>query len=725
MVVRVCVEVKNINVDKLYDYKVPKELEKEIKIGLRVKINFANRNIHGFILEIIKDSKNDNLKDIIDIIDKEVVLNKELIELGKQIKKELLCSLSSVYEAMLPKALKAKNGQNVNKVYETYYKLRDNINLKDYKFTNKQLEIIDKCKNKYILKKELINISISSLNTLLKKDLLEIKQEEKYRLKYEKADYKIHTLTSKQNQIYESIIKSDYNKPSFLYGVTGSGKTEIYMEIIEYFLRQNKTAILLVPEITLTTQLIERFKTRFKEKIATLHSGLSAGEKYDEWRRLTNEEAKLVIGARSAVFAPVKNLGVIIIDEEHSDSYKQSDPSPRYNAKEVALKRAETNHALLLMGSATPSLETYARAKKGVYNLFELEERIGSSKLPKVEIINMNKEIKRSIGHFSKTLIEEINKRLLKKEQIILLLNKRGYSSVINCSNCGYNFVCPNCDITLTYYKTSNNLRCNYCGYAEKFIKTCPSCKEHSIKNLGIGTEKIEEEIKKIFQVTPIRMDYDTTSKKGTINKIIKEFKEEKYPILLGTQMVSKGLDFPKVTLVGIINADTSLNLPDFRASENTYSLISQVAGRAGRSNLEGKVIIQTYNNEHYTIKIAKEHNYKLFFKEEMKIRKMLKYPPYYYLCYIKISGKDNNYIYNESLKIKKSLDRNINIKNNKVLGPSTTYLYKVNNIYRYNILIKYKMKNDLDEILEKIINHYKNNNKIKIDIDFNPQTMI
>ena len=725
MIVGVLVEISNRNVDKIFEYSVPSSLVSDIKIGIRVLVPFGNMSLEGFVLEI-KDSKTTDkeLREIIDIVDKDIVLNNELLSLGKTISKETLSTLISSYQVMLPKALKAKNGSSVNIRYDSYYKLSNNYN-DDIKFNNKQTEIINLIKEKgLVLKSELDNISSSSLKTLIKNGIIELEKHEHYRVIYNNNKLvEKKELTLEQKNVVESVInnKSD---TYLLYGVTGSGKTEVYMEIIEYYLNLGKTSIVLVPEISLTPQMVSRFQQRFGDKIAAIHSALNDGEKYDEWRRISRGEASIVIGARSAIFAPLENIGVIIVDEEHSDSYKQSDPSPRYNAKDVAILRSKYHDCSVILGSATPLLEDMARAEKGVYKLLQLPHRVNGKMLPNVSIIDMNNEIKKSKGHFSLELINSINDRLERNEQIILLLNRRGYSSFVTCKNCGFTFKCPNCDITLTYHKSSNTLRCHYCGYGEKVYNKCPSCSEVSLSNLGVGTQKIEEEINNLFPDARIlRMDYDTTSKKGMHEEMINSFKNHDYDILLGTQMVAKGLDFKDVTLVGVINADTSLNIPDFRSSENTFSLLSQVAGRSGRSEKEGTVIIQTFNPDHYAISLTKNHDYLSFYEKEMSIRKQLKYPPYFYICNIRISGKDSSFILNEALKIKRSLERNIN--NTIILGPSTCSMFKINNIYRYNIILKYKKCDNLYEILDKILNHYKSVNKIKIDIDFNPSQMI
>ena len=724
MIAGVLVELSNKNIDKIFEYEIPSFLMSRIKIGIRVLVPFGNMKLEGFVLSV-SDNKNTDkeLRSIIDIVDDTVVLNDELLELGKIMQKNTLSTLISCYQVMLPKALKAKNGSVVNVKYDTYYKL-SGLDFSGVKFNDKQLEIINLFNNRdKVLRQELVSISSSSLNTLLKKGVLIEEKTEHYRLKYSDNKTVINKLTEEQESVVNSVINNNSNT-YLIHGVTGSGKTEVYMSIIEHYLSLGKNCIVLVPEISLTPQMVNRFQNRFGDKIAAIHSALSDGEKYDEWRRIYRGEASIVIGARSAIFAPLKNIGVIIIDEEHSDSYKQSDPNPRYSAKDIALIRGKYHDCSVIFGSATPSLETMARAKKGIYQLLSLENRVNGKSLPKVNIIDMNKGIRSSKGHFSLELLDAINKRISNGEQIILLLNRRGYSSFVTCRSCGYTYKCPNCDITLTYHKSSNTLRCHYCGYGDSLRDSCPSCHEKSLNNLGVGTQKIEEEINKyVVGAKVLRMDYDTTSRKGMHEKMITDFKNQEYNILLGTQMVAKGLDFSNVTLVGVINADTSLNIPDFRSSENTFSLLSQVAGRSGRSEKEGEVFIQTYNPDHYAISLASKHDYLSFFKEEMNIRKQLKYPPYYFLCNIRISGKDALYIYEESCKIKRSLDRNL--KDIIILGPSTCSLYKINNIFRYNIIIKYRKVDGLYEVLDKIIEHYKANSKIKIDIDFNPSQMM
>ena len=471
-----------------------------------------------------------------------------------------------------------------------------------------------------------------------------------------------------------------------------------------------------MPEISLTPQIINRFTSYF-DKIAVLHSKLSDSEKYDEWRKINEGKVNIVIGARSAVFAPLKNIGVIIIDEEHSSSYKQEN-TPRYNAIDVAKVRSKTHNCPLILGSATPTMESYTRALNGEYKLLTLDKRYNEM-TPEIEVIDMNKEFRKANDYMSNTLIDAIKEVILKKEQVILFLNKRGYSSVITCKNCGNTEKCPNCDIALTYHKSSNMLRCHYCGYATKKENRCKNCHEE-LQEYGVGTEKIEQILNDTIEnAKVIRMDVDTTTRKNAHEKIIKAFQNEEYNILLGTQMIAKGLDFDNVTLVGVINADISLNFPDFRSSEVTFSLLNQVSGRAGRKNKKGRVLIQTFNKNHYAIKYSKDNDYKSFYNEEINIRRNLFYPPFCNLCLIKIISKNYEDASKMSVKIGNYLKENI--KNEVILGPSTSNMFKLNNEYRFQIIIKYKDINNIRSHLLKLQKRFYNDNKIRLEIDFNP----
>lgn len=722
MVCECLVELEHVFIDKTFTYKINKEQLSLLKVGMRVVVPFGKQTLEGFVLKIYENkdvSLENKLKEIISIVDTYPILNEELLTLGKYISKTTLCSLMTSYQAMLPKALKAKKKVNMTPKYDTYICINYGMYNNDIKFNASQEKILELLKENKKVKKEVLNkISVSSVNTLLKKNILLEEKEENYRYNLINEEKIKFNLNEEQQKVYKEIFNFiNTNETFLLYGVTGSGKTNVYMKVIEDVIKNNKTAILLVPEISLTPQIIKRFTSYFSN-IAVLHSGLSDGEKYDEWRKINEGKVNIVIGARSAIFAPLKNIGVIIIDEEHSQTYKQEN-NPRYNAIDIAKERCKYHNCPLILGSATPSLESFARAKKNVYKLLELKNRYNNNTMPKVEIIDMNKEFKKASGYFSNALIDQIKETLERKEQVILFLNRRGYSSFLTCSSCGYVEKCPNCDISLTYHKSSNMLRCHYCGYATKRKKLCPKCQEE-FKDYGIGTEKVEEELKSLIKDAKIiRMDVDTTTTKNAHSKIINSFLEEKYNILVGTQMIAKGLDFPNVTLVGVLNADIGLNFPDFRSSETTFSLLNQVLGRSGRGNKEGKVLIQTFNPEHYAIAYTKNHDYLGFYNEEMKIRKILKYPPYYYICSIKIISKDYNLASKSSYDVVNYLKQNI--KNEIILGPSVCNVFKLNNNYRFQIIIKYKDVNNILEYLTNIEHHYFNKKDIKIEIDFNP----
>ncbi len=712
MKVNVLVEISAKAVDKLFTYNVPSSLESKVKIGVRVVVPFANRKIEGFVISFAEKSDHD-LKDIIEVVDENIILTDELFRLGYYLKEKTLCTLISAYQAMLPKALKASVKTNLKKKYQTILKINNNdfVNLNE-----KDKLIIEEIKKGNNLKSELSKISAYSAKKMIDKGLLIEEKIEVYR-EVEKGniEYLQHKLNKEQDLAVNTVISSD-DKVYLIHGVTGSGKTEVYINIIKHYLSIGKTAIMLVPEISLTPQMVNRFENVFGSEIAVFHSMLSDGERYDEYRRIRRGEVSIVIGTRSAIFMPLENIGVIIIDEEHTTTYKQ-DSNPKYHALDVALKRSEIHNSKVVLGSATPRLESYSRALYHNYKLIELKNRANNKPLPKVELIDMSKEKKTS--YFSKRLIEVIEEKLEKNEQIILLLNRRGYASFITCNNCNYVSKCPNCDISLTYHKSSDMEICHYCGYARKNPKVCPKCGEGTIRNLGVGTEKIEEELNRLFDARIVRMDYDTTSKKGSHQKIINDFYNHKYDILLGTQMIAKGFDFPNVTLVGVINTDTSLLIPNFRSSEYTFQLLSQVSGRSGRSDKEGIVIFQTFNPEHYSIKLAKTQDYKAFFKEEMLIRQQLNYPPFYYMVTVKVIGANYNDAKKESELIKERLV--VNLKDSNILGPSIGSIVKFKNKYNFIITIKYKKEDNLYPYLEKLLEFYANNRKISVDIDFNP----
>ena len=718
MYIEVLVEIKAKKLDRTFTYHVSEDLRDKVKIGMRVLVPFGPQKLEGFVLNYVNDKDVDfETKDILEVIDENPVINEEMLDLGKYISKKTLSTLISAYQTMLPAALKAKKGFKVNKKYVSYLILSDPTFVPKL---DKQKELISLFENnKEVLKSEATKVSISSVKTLIDKGVLtEIKKEE-YRIDNTCEIKENNIILNDEQQTVVDRVTESLNtfKPFLLFGVTGSGKTEVYMHILEEVLKSDKETIVLVPEISLTPQMVNNFKNRFGNSIAILHSRLNDGEKYDEWRKIERKEVKIVIGARSAIFAPFTNLGLIIIDEEHTNTYKQEN-NPRYNAIDIALWRAKRYNCPLILGSATPSIESFTRAKTGVYELLTMKNRVNKN-LPSIELIDMKEEIKRGRKTISRRLNDLILDRLEKKEQIILLLNRRGYSTIVSCHDCGNVDKCPNCDIPLTYHKRTGKMKCHYCNYEKYKLQMCPTCGSDNINEFGMGTEKLEQIINSMYpEAKTLRMDVDTTSTKGAHEKILNAFRSEEYNILIGTQMIAKGLDFPKVTLVGVINGDASLNIPDFRSAERTFQLLNQVAGRAGRAELPGNVIIQGFNVDHYSIVLASTHDYLSFYNEELKIRKVLKYPPYYNLTLIKIMSTDYKLCFEKANMISNYLKSKLN--DVIILGPSMAAMPKINNTFYVQIILKYKSSENL---FKELTHCMKNSidNKVNVEIDINP----
>ncbi|QLK85827.1 primosomal protein N' [Staphylococcus sp. 17KM0847] len=558
-----------------------------------------------------------------------------------------------------------------------------------------------------------MNFSTSAINTLVRHGFIEkydvIVERDPYEGRIFEQEPK-RQLTTEQQIAFDKMkeaVDDSRDQTFLLHGVTGSGKTEVYLQIIEEVLNHQREAMMLVPEIALTPQMVNRFKRRFGDEVAVLHSGLSHGERYDEWQKIRDGRAKVSVGARSSIFAPFKKLGIIIIDEEHEATYKQED-YPRYHARDIAAWRCQYHHCPLVLGSATPSLESYARATKKVYQLLSMPTRVNQQPLPDIIIRDMREELangNRSI--FSNDLAKAIEERLEKKEQVVLFLNRRGYASFMLCRDCGHVPQCPNCDISMTYHKTSDELKCHYCGHHEPVPFKCPNCESEHIRQMGTGTQRVEELIQERFpSARIIRMDVDTTSKKGSHEQLLKAFGEGQGDILLGTQMIAKGLDFPNITLVGVLNADTMLNLPDFRSSERTYQLLTQVAGRAGRHQKKGDVIIQTYNPDHYAIQDVQANDYLAFYEKEMKFRQIGKYPPYYYLINFTISHENMKKVLQAATHIHQILLQHLTGKA-FVLGPAPAALTRINNAFRFQILVKYKSEPSLAHALRYLDDYY------------------
>ncbi len=709
--------------DKAFTYKVPEHLKNTLKIGMKVLVPFNQRLVHGIVLNITNSYEgNYELKEICRIEDEFLILNEELLELGKYLKETTLCNLITAYQTMLPSALKIKDQKSNYNKYLKYVTLnKPEKEIYEYIDTHrgKKVLILERLLTEFkINKKELDSASTRELEKL---GLIKIINEKQYRIKAKeiKEDKKI--LNSEQLHVFNSIKDSlNQNITFLLYGVTGSGKTLVYINLIKEVVNNGKTAILLVPEISLTSQIINIFYSYFGSDVAILHSGLSKGEKYDEYLKILNKDVHIVIGTRSAIFAPLENIGIIIIDEEHSETYKQEN-NPKYQAAAVASKRCSYHNCPLVLGSATPSLDTMARASKGLYTLLTLKNRANNEKMPECKIVDMTEEIAKRNFIISEELDNRIKNCLINEEQVILLLNRRGFSTIITCSNCGFTYKCPYCEVSLIYHKSSNHLRCHYCGYTKIKDDICPSCKEKGLNYMGMGTEKLEDIIKEKYpQAKIVRMDADTTTNKGMHEKIIEDFQNKKYNILIGTQMVSKGLNFPDCTLVGIINADMTLNIPDYRSNEKTFALLSQTAGRAGRGSKKGTVIIQTFNPDNETLKCLINHDYDTFYKKEMQIRKRLKYPPYYFLIDLKIGSKEYEKASLNANKIKNYLENNLD-KSSIILGPSTALNFKIKNIYYFNITIKYRFDNKLKNTLKELEEIYAPNKDILLEIDLNP----
>ncbi|MBU5454016.1 primosomal protein N' [Caproiciproducens sp. MSJ-32] len=718
-----------LEIDKPFTYEIPENYIKLVKIGQWVKVPFGYRNsMDAFIIKLIEQEeiKEFEIKEINKIENIEPLLTEDDLKIVNFLKDNYLCKYIDAIRLFIPQGIlkgiknKQKMVISINRekynadIYEKYKDILSIIEKNDGKFTKSELS-----KN--------FSLSLYKINKLIKEEYLKVEEETIYR--YNIKEYKTYgekTLNSEQINAVNVINKSN-RKVFLLKGVTGSGKTEVYMNAVSDVLKEGKSAVILVPEISLTPQMIERFKGRFGREVAVFHSKLSDGERYDEWYRVKEGKARLIIGARSALFLPAKDLGIIILDEEHENTYK-SEQNPKYHTREVAEFISKIKGCKVILGSATPSIETYYRALSGEIELIELKNRVYNKAMPKMEIIDMREELKSgNISMFSRKLMKEIRDTLSKKEQVILFLNRRGFSTFVSCRSCGYVFKCPHCDISLTYHK-NGLLNCHYCGYSTRQEKLCPKCKSKYVKYFGAGTERVEEEIKKYFSsVKVLRMDIDTTRNKNSYEYIYDAFKKGEADILIGTQMISKGLDFQNVTLVGVLAADMSLNIPDYRSSEKTYQLITQVSGRAGRGDKEGKVIVQTYNPEHYSIEYAKKYDYEGFYKEEFTMRGLMNYPPFAKILLVNVSSKNERLLIDFMRKLEAEFPKIIgNYLNIEMLGPVPCIISKIKENYRWQILLKGDLSLEFcNKIKDRVYQLNKNvYNDIKISLDINPNSL-
>lgn len=737
MIVEIIINTNVKTLNKTFDYNVPDDLEP--KLGDRVYVHFGNqKKLDEGIIIGFKDKSEYKLKDIVKIQKDNISENR--IKLAQWMSNRYFCNLSECLKLMLPpgtgnkeetKRTKEKT-LNVYSLSKTIAEIETDIENKLIR-GNKQIDVLRLLYDNYNMSLQDIEVmakaSSATVKTLVDKGYLKQSEKQIERDPFQEKEIQ------KTNELKLNIEQQDaycsIKEPGeyLLHGITGSGKTEIYLQLIKRELEKGKTAIVLVPEISLTPQTIDRFTSRFgKEKIAVLHSKLSNGERFDQWNKIKEGKAQIVIGARSAIFAPIKELGIIIIDEEHDSSY-QSESTPQYDALEIARKIADEENIKLVLGSATPDTRTYKNALEGKISLIELTKRANNARLPEVEIVDLRDELANGNHNMISTKLKnEIQKNIESKNQTILFLNRRGFSNFIMCKTCGNVIKCKRCDISMTYHKDENKLKCHYCGLEEQVPNKCPNCGSKELKYSGSGTQKLEEEVHKLFPTaSTIRMDIDTVTKKHSHEDILTKFKEDKIDILIGTQMIAKGHDFPKVTLVGVISADNALNIGDYRAPEITFQVLTQVAGRAGRGEQNGKVIIQTYNPEHYAIECAKEQDFKKFYQIESKIRKTLKYPPFCDIIVLDFSSLNKHEIQRDTKKLHQYLkNRIINEKFGVLLySPLPCPVEKINDRYRWRMIIKCiydeKMNKLLKETLEEF---YKLKTNTRLSIKQNPNNM-
>ena len=726
-IVEVLIEYANYSLDRPFSYSY--KGDKKVDVGFRVLVNFNNREIVGYVVKVynseksVQELENElgfSIGEVIDIIDEAPLLSDDLLRLADEVKDYYIAPKISVLQSMLPPSLSPrKSSLKAPKIaFDIYVRC---IGKNEDGLTDKQIELLRLiASTDKVLKREIKSVSI--LNKLLEYNRVELFKEEKRRLRIPDFKYKEPPeLNPAQKSVIEEFNSSN-DEVYLLEGVTGSGKTEVYLALSEQVLKQGKSVLMLVPEISLTPMMVEYYIRRFKNDVAVLHSELTPAEKYDEYRKIAKGDCHIVVGARSAIFAPLKDIGLIILDEEHVESYKQDVP-PFYHAREVAIMRAKAHKAKVILGSATPSLESRARAQKNIYHLLLLANRVNNKELPQTTIVNLAnyQNIDRESFIFSIKLREEIQKVLDRKEQAILLINRRGFSTSVSCRKCGHIFKCPTCEIPLTYHKSDNMLKCHHCDFVSKMPDSCPECGSSYIMKTGFGTERIEEEVQRLFPgARTLRLDSDSAKIRAKIPAIIEDFRQKKADILIGTQMIAKGHDFPDVTLVGVVLADIGLSMPSFRSNERAFQLITQAVGRSGRSDKKGIAIIQTYNPNNYAITMAARQNYELFYRKEMEYRRIQSYPPYSYLASVVLSGKNEEQVVLGMTNLIDTLNYEFQDEG-IILGPTIPYVPFEGNNYLRTALIKFKKPKIAHEIFKKIVIKYSNNNHFRLYINIDP----
>ncbi|MDI6711327.1 MAG: primosomal protein N' [Bacillota bacterium] len=726
---KVIVDLPLIRVDRVYDYRIPEPLRGRVRPGVKVLVPFGRRQLAGYVIGVAASAAVVPVKDILDVLDEQPAFTAELYDLACWVARRYLCTVSEALRAV------AAPGRNAAPLFrdEVYPNPSEDVDLGDLRRQSpKQARVLElAASHPGLTRAELAaraEVSPGVVNRLMQKGLLSITRRVVERDPYltpEPCDPP--RLTGAQEAALEPIagaLRRCRKEVFLLHGVTGSGKTEVYLRAVGECLDQGRQALVLVPEISLTGQMVERFKGRFGRRVAVMHSRLGTGERHDEWRRAFRGEAPVVLGARSAILAPLTGLGLIVIDEEHEPSYKQ-DEDPKYHARDVALRRAQTHGAVVVLGSATPSLRAYAQAVKGENcRLLKLPRRIDDRPMPSVSVVDLREEYRsgnRTV--FSRFLVDKIRERLARREQVILFLNRRGYATVILCRECGHAFKCPHCAITLTYHR-DGFLRCHYCGYQVRLPGRCPACAGEFLGHFGTGTQRVEENARRLFpEARVLRMDSDTMTRKQAHERLIKAFRDREADILVGTQMVAKGLDLPGVTLVGVVNADTSLLLPDYRAAERTFQLLAQVAGRAGRGGEPGEVVLQTYSPDHYSIRAAAQHAYERFFIEEMGLRRQLGYPPFTCLARVLFSSRDEG-------EARAAAERFAGLVRDPALtamGPSAAPLARIKDQYRWHLVCKAAGRMDLARVLQEAAETFANSyrRRVHVSIDLDPQMIL
>lgn len=728
MIAEVIVDIAHSEIDRVFDYIALSDTQR----GQRVLVPFGNRQIEGYVLNLKETSSYDKskLKSIVRPLDNLPALTDESLQLIKFMVKNNHIKTVDAIRLFIPSDMRKGKVKEllVNKLEVNLTESKEEILKKFRKNAVKQFELLNFIENnKEYYQSELNNkFGSSTVNKFIELNILIKKQEQKLRTPTSEVKKdKINKLTKEQQKVVNQVLEPNIY---LLFGVTGSGKTEVYMHSIKNALNKGKTAIMLVPEISLTPQVLSVFKARFGEDVAILHSGLSAGERFDEWQRIRQGNAKIVVGARSAIFAPIQNVGIIIIDEEHDGSYK-SESNPRFETHDIAIFRAKFNNCSLILGSATPSVESYYKAKTGEYKLLELPKRVNNQEMPKIQVVDMRSEISSgNTGIFSRQLLNDISECIKHKNQTMLFVNRRGFSSFVICRECGYNAKCEDCDASLVYHKEDKELKCHFCGRRYRALTNCPNCGSGYLRMGAIGTQRVVEELRNEFpDVKILRMDFDTTQNKNAHSKILQEFQNTKPCILVGTQMIAKGHDFPNVTLVGIVDADMSLHFADYKSVERTYQLVTQVAGRAGRADKIGKVVLQTYCPNHYVYRFAANYDYKAFFDREINLRQTTEFPPFATIIRILISSEIEDYAKDIASNI------NLDITNLKQKYISDfifckamkSPVAKIQKKYRLQLVIRIKQKNS-NEIINEIFNIVNKYQKPRASVfaEINPSSM-